>query len=87
MNEVGDGASDIEDAQGPKTALNEGQAEFEGPELNPFSIDDVARDMNGHYDGNGEDSGGEVMANIDLDFEANPDSDIDEIELSDADIK
>ena len=33
-------------------------AEFEGPELNPFRIDNVAREMDGHY-------GRKVMANID----------------------
>ena len=49
-----------------------------------FSIDEVAGDMDGYYDGEGEiDDGGEAMSNIDLDVEANPDSDIEAIVFSD----
>ena len=73
--------------QGLKITLNEKKVKFKGPELNPFSIDNITCDMDGYYNGNGEYKGREVMANIDLDFKANLDSDINEIVLSDAEIE
>jgi hypothetical protein len=85
--EDGDGASSISDVEDTKDADNapkEGLAESEGPELNTFSIDDVAHNMDGQCGGDGED--GEVaVEDIDLDNEPNPDSDIENIVLSDED--
>ena len=52
----------------------------EGPELNIFSIEDIAHDMDSYYDVNGED--GEETTNVDLDIEPNPDSDIKNLVLS-----
>ena len=63
---------------GPESHFN---TEFEGPELNIFSVEDVAQDMDGYYDVDGED--GEVTADIDLDIEPNPDSDIENLVFSD----
>lgn len=59
---------------------------FKGSELNPFNIDDVSPDMDGYYDGDKDAALG--SQDIDLDNEANPDSNIDNIiyNLSDIDI-
>ena len=75
--------SGLEDAIAPNATLSVIPAEFEGPDLNIFSIDEISGDMDGYYDGEG-DEGGEA---IDLDMEANPDSDIEDIVLSDDDLE
>jgi len=81
--------SDIEDATDPNAMFREchtGFEAFEGPELDVFSIDEIAADMDGQHNGEGKDvEGSDVMFNIDLDVEVNPDSDIDDMELSDVD--
>jgi hypothetical protein len=58
---------------------------FEDSELNPFNIDDVTYDMDGYYD-NDEKAAVVGSQDIDLDDEANPDSDINNTNLSDTDI-
>jgi hypothetical protein len=89
MDEDSDSTStqpDIEDAMDPNAAFGDSKVEFEGPELDVFSIDEVAADMDGQHSGEGVDvEGGHMTFNIDLDVEVNPDSDIDEIDLSDVD--
>jgi len=70
--------SDVEDAVAPESHFN---TEIEGPELNVFSIGDVAHDMDGYYDVDGED--GKETADVNLDIEPNPDSLIENLVLSD----
>ena len=40
----------VEDAVEPSVTFSGTQLDFEGPELMVFSIDEVAGDMDGHYD-------------------------------------
>jgi hypothetical protein len=54
---------------------NGDHVKFRIPQHNLVTIDEVARNMNGHYDEDWKDiDSGEVKADIDLDIEANPDS-------------
>jgi hypothetical protein len=78
--------SDIENANDLNVMPHHDLPNFEGSELNPFNIEDVSPDMDGYYDGDEEAAVG--SQDIDLDNEANPDSDIDDIidNLSDTDI-
>jgi hypothetical protein len=77
-------SSNIEDADDLNIMPHYNLPNFEGSELNPFNIDDISHDMDGYYDNDEEAAVG--SRDIDLDDEANPDSDIDNINLSDTDI-
>jgi hypothetical protein len=77
-------SSNIEDADDLNIMPHYNLPNFEGSKLNPFNIDDISHDMDGYYDNDEEAAVG--SRDIDLDDEANPDSDIDNINLSDTDI-